>query len=288
MALVGCSAAESSPAGPPGTPAPIGVVASTGIYGDIAETIGGDAVEVTVLIDDPEIDPHEFQGTARDVLALSRADVVIINGGGYDGFTAQLLDAADNPDAHLIDLARLAGVPEGGNEHVFYDPRVILSLTDRLTELFTAARPDHADRFADAARSLRHALEHLDEGFADLRERFGGTPVAVTDPAAEAFAAVADLTNRTPDAFLVAVEDGTGVAPRLAHQVRSFITNRTVAALVTEAGAVDPQVAELSDLARHAEVPVVTITEMLPAHLDYVDWMDHNREQLAEALEAGR
>lgn len=261
------------------------MVASTGIYGDIAERVGGDAVEVTVLLDDASVDPHEFQGTARDVLALSRADVVVVNGGGYDGFMDELLDGADNPSAQVIDMAAAAGVPDGGNEHVFYDPENIDGLVDDLAASFSAARPDAADRFVAAAAELHDELAGIAAQVRRIDEHHRGTPVAVTDPAAEAFVTAAGLDDRTPEAFLVAVEDGTGVAPRTARQVLDLIADQAVDLVVTEAGAVDAQIDEVLRAADATDLPVVTVTEMLPPGEHYVAWMRDNFERLDRALD---
>src|SRR3954470_11452706 len=89
-ALAGCTgSAYDSPAG-------IRVVASTNVYGSLATTIGGAQAVVTSIIDDPSKDPHEYQADARTQLAISRAQVVIENGGGYDDFVGTMLSASGN------------------------------------------------------------------------------------------------------------------------------------------------------------------------------------------------
>ena len=75
---------------------PVRVVASTNVYGDIARQIGGDQVQVTSFIDDPSQDPHSYEASPQNQLALSKARVIIENGGGYDDFM----------DAHAAPAAR--------------------------------------------------------------------------------------------------------------------------------------------------------------------------------------
>jgi ABC-type Zn uptake system ZnuABC Zn-binding protein ZnuA len=60
------------------------VVAAENFYGDIARQIGGDRVSVTSIMSDPNIDPHQYESNVHDAKALSSADLVIENGGGYD------------------------------------------------------------------------------------------------------------------------------------------------------------------------------------------------------------
>ncbi len=72
------------------------VLATTNVWGDIAKQLGGDWVEVTVIIDDPMQDPHSYEASARDQLAVNDAELVVVNGGGYDDFIYSLVQSADS------------------------------------------------------------------------------------------------------------------------------------------------------------------------------------------------
>lgn len=108
LALAGCAADDGG--GGAGDSA-LRIVASTSVYGDIAATIAGDAAEVTSIIHDVAQDPHEYEATPRDALALSGADLVILNGGGYDAFMRTLLEAHDD-GAVVLDAVELSGLEE--------------------------------------------------------------------------------------------------------------------------------------------------------------------------------
>src|SRR4051794_17803579 len=62
------------------------VVASTSVYGDIVRSIGGDKVRVSSVIARTSQDPHSYEATTQDKLAVSKAGLVVENGGGYDTF----------------------------------------------------------------------------------------------------------------------------------------------------------------------------------------------------------
>lgn len=92
LALAGCAGGaepQETPAGDAVT-----VVASTNVYGQIAEAIGGDHVEVTSIVTSGAQDPHSFEASARDQLAVSEAELIIENGGGYDSFMDALIDGS--------------------------------------------------------------------------------------------------------------------------------------------------------------------------------------------------
>ena len=89
--LAGCgsssdSGSDGSASAAPAAASKVAVVASTNVYGDIVARIGGDKVSVTSVISDPDQDPHSYEATAQDRLAVSKAKLVIANGGGYDDF----------------------------------------------------------------------------------------------------------------------------------------------------------------------------------------------------------
>ena len=68
------------------------MVASTSVYGDIVSTIGGDKVRVNSIITRTSQDPHSYEATTQDKLAVSKAELVVENGGGYDDFIHKLAD----------------------------------------------------------------------------------------------------------------------------------------------------------------------------------------------------
>ena len=97
LALTGCASASTetstgtesngqSQSETQNTSGKLQIVASTNIWGDIASTVGGELVEVTSIIDSVKKDPHSYEATARDQLAVEKANLVIANGGGYDDF----------------------------------------------------------------------------------------------------------------------------------------------------------------------------------------------------------
>jgi hypothetical protein len=108
LALTGCASTPAESAD--GT---VQVVASTNVYGDIAQQIGGDLVSVTSFITSAAQDPHSYEASAQDQLALSKADIVIENGGGYDPFIDTLMNAAGNDEVAVINATEASGLLEG-------------------------------------------------------------------------------------------------------------------------------------------------------------------------------
>lgn len=116
--LTGCggSSGDAASAKSSDSASKVTVVASTNVYGDIVERIGGDRVDVTSIISDPDQDPHSFEADTRNQLALSKAKVVVENGGGYDDFVDRMLGSG-NASADVINAVEVSGrtAPAGGN-----------------------------------------------------------------------------------------------------------------------------------------------------------------------------
>lgn len=113
LALAGC--ASTAPAGPAEDGA-LSVVASTNVYGQIAEQIGGEFVDVTAIITSSAQDPHSYEASARDQLRVKNADLIIENGGGYDPFLDRLIEASDST-APVVTAVEFSHDFPGSDDH---------------------------------------------------------------------------------------------------------------------------------------------------------------------------
>nr|WP_318383723.1 metal ABC transporter substrate-binding protein [uncultured Enterobacter sp.] len=71
----------------------LNVVSSFSVLGDIVSEVGGEHVKVTTLVG-PDGDPHTFEPSPQDSAALSKADVVVVNGLGLEGWLDRLVKAS--------------------------------------------------------------------------------------------------------------------------------------------------------------------------------------------------
>lgn len=118
LVLSGCGSGDAAGGGEGG----LTVVTSTNVYASIVSSIAGDAVTVDPIIEDPAQDPHDYEATSRDQLILSRADLVVMNGGGYDSFVTTMLNALDHEPV-VVDAVGVSSLPgaaeaaQSGNSH---------------------------------------------------------------------------------------------------------------------------------------------------------------------------
>ncbi|KAJ1684204.1 hypothetical protein LUZ63_020497 [Rhynchospora breviuscula] len=265
------------------------VVASTDVWGSVAEQVVGDVkgVEVSSIIDDPSKDPHTYEASTRTQLALSRADVVIENGGGYDDFMGSMLRGTDS-GATVLDAVDISGkeAASGGelNEHVWYDLPTAAAVAEKVCEALTKADPDDGAAYDANTKAFTRRLQALERTEAVAKQQHGGEGVAITEPVPGYLLEAMGLENRTPDAFSEAVEEDTDVSPAVLKQTLDLFSGRTVAALVYNEQTSGPQTQAVLKAARSAGVPVVGVTETLPAGEDYLSWMRSNIAAVESAL----
>jgi len=170
--------------------ATISAVATTSIVGDVVRQIGGERIEVVVLIP-YGTDPHTFEPTPRDLVTLAHADVVFMNGAGLEEALERILGSPEL-QGKVIDLS--AGLPlrtldedhdhehKGVDPHVWLDPLLVADWTHRIEEVLTAHDPTGKEGFAARAAAYREALVELDRW---IQEQVAAIPperrVLVTD-----------------------------------------------------------------------------------------------------------
>ncbi|MEU0174794.1 zinc ABC transporter substrate-binding protein [Streptomyces massasporeus] len=285
--LAGCGSSSDSADGK-SAPARVAVVASTNVYGDIAGRIGGDRVDVTSVISDPDQDPHSYEANPQNQLALSKAKVVIENGGGYDDFVDHMLKGGHNDSAEVINAVDVSGrtAPEGGelNEHVWYDFPTVAKVADRISTALAKADPGDAAAFEKNTAAFKAKLKPLQAREAQIKKAHGGDGVAITEPVPLYMLEASGLVNRTPAEFSEAIEEGDDVSPRVLQESLALFSGKKVKALVYNEQTSGPQTEKAEAAAKAAGIPVVPVTETLPKGEDYLGWMTANLDALASAL----
>jgi zinc/manganese transport system substrate-binding protein len=282
LALAGCSSAAGS------TDARIRVVASTDVWGDVVRQVGGSAVQVDSIISDPDRDPHEYQANARDQLAVSRARLVVVNGGGYDDFLSQLLRTvpARTRVVDAVDASGLDQHPATGefNEHVWYDFAAVSKVAGVVSAELTKVDPGRRATFASRLKAFRSELSGLERTAAAVRTVAAGKGVAITEPVPLHLTDALGLVNRTPAAFSAAVEAGSDVAPAVLRRQLALFSTHRVALLAYNQQATGATTEQVLAAAKAAGVPVVGVRETLPGGQDYVQWMRHDLAAIRKAV----
>ncbi len=310
--LAGCSSSESSGSSGGETGGRLTVVASTNVWGSVAEAVAGDRADVQAIIADPSADPHSYEASPADAAALSRASLVVYNGGGYDEFVDDVLasesdvpsvDAysflgdhghdhadetseasSDQADGDHADGDHAGHDHSGENEHVWYDPEVAAATAEAVAEQLGTIDPDNASYYTANAEAFHEDMHQVSDITDRIAQQRPGAPVAQTEPIAHYLLENADLDDRTPEDFENAIEEGNDPSPAAIAATRDLLTSRSVDVLVYNVQTEDNVTADVRRVAEENGVPVVEVTETLPEGVTYLEWQRGAAQSLADAL----
>jgi ABC-type Zn uptake system ZnuABC Zn-binding protein ZnuA len=146
-------------------PPQVTLLCTTTIVGDVVREIAGDDVSVTVLLP-VGADPHAFQASPRDAIAVEAADLVFLSGAGLEGSLVPLLQAARGRIVDLSSELTLRQNPhpeEGGlDPHVWFDPRNVAAWSETIAQVLAEADPDHASMYRARADAYQKEIGELD------------------------------------------------------------------------------------------------------------------------------
>lgn len=282
LAVLAVAACGSPSAGP--SDGRITVVTSTDVWGSVAQAVGGNDVDVTAIIHKPTQDPHDYQSSPLDAATIARAQLVVYNGNGYDDFFPTDLKATPSDGRRAIVAFDLSGKPASDNEHIFYDLPTVRKVADAIAKSLGALRPAHAAAFTANAQRFDRKLADLATTARTLAAAHAR--VVVTEPVADYLLAAAGIQDATPPAFERAVESDTDIPVSALSAMTNLITAKQVSALINNAQTETALTDQLIDKAHQAGLPVIDVTETLPAGTtDYVRWMTNQLDALTSAID---
>jgi zinc/manganese transport system substrate-binding protein len=158
-AVAGCSAAGQGGGGGPS------VVVTTSVLGDVVRELVGDEASVDVVMP-PNVDPHDFQASARQVAEMRTAAALVVNGGGFEAGLRDTIDGAVDdgvPTFVALDHVDTLQVGDGVDPHFFTDPSRMADAVEALAP-FLATRVPALDSaaFRDRAAATVASLRALD------------------------------------------------------------------------------------------------------------------------------
>ena len=284
----------------------IEVVTSTNVYGDIVREIGGDKVNVKALITKASQDPHSYEATTQDKLAVSKAKLVVENGGGYDDFIHKLADDSNLGHDNIISAVEVSGLapeeePTAGataeeddhghshdhgsfNEHVWYSLDAMTKLADAVEAKLAALEPASAPTFKANAAAFKQEISGLNSQVTGLTATAAQAPVAVTEPVPLYLLEAAGLVNKTPADYTAAIEEGSDVPPAALKEATELAGSKDIRFLAYNTQTEGPQTQALKKAAEAAGTPVLDFSETLPDGKTYLQWMSANVDSIKQAL----
>jgi zinc/manganese transport system substrate-binding protein len=234
--------------------APLKVVATFSVLGDITSQIGGAAVQVTSLVG-PGGDAHVFEPTPRDAKTLAAADLVVVNGMGLEGWLDRLIAVSGYKGPVAVASQGVPPLSPGGDQTAV-DPHAWQNLANgriyvaNIAAALDRAAPADAPQFDRQARRFEAEIDDLD---AWVRQQIAQVPrakrkIITSHDSFGYFGAAYGVTFLAPVGLSTEGEPTAAGFGRLVKQIRSegikalFIESMTdprlVQQLARETGAV--------------------------------------------------
>jgi zinc/manganese transport system substrate-binding protein len=258
----------------------IKVVAAENFYGELAAAVGGDRVEVTSILDNPDADPHAYEPTTDNSKAVNDAQVIIYNGIGYDVWMDKLMKASSRVKSQSVIIvgSDLLGKQDGDNPHVWYDPAAMPKLADALADKLGKIDPKQADAFKTRAQAYKASLSPINELITSMKQTTI-TKIAVSEPVFDYMAISLNLEPIDPK-FAKSIEEGTDPSPVEIANLQNAISGKTIKLFIENIQTDSPTVKNMAELAKANHIPIVQVTETKPSGKSYVQWMTDQLNQL--------
>lgn len=318
MTITACGSSSSSSSAS-GNGEKITIYTTTNVWGSVAKHVGGDLVKVESGVTNPDQDPHDYEATAQDKLKVSKAKIVIVNGGGYDTWGNKLADSVEKKP-FLIDAVKVSGLKtddadgdhdkdadhdhdkdgdhdhdkDGGhhhhhgdfNEHVFYSLKTAVKVSEAVRDELSKVDKAHADTYKKNQADFAKQIGDLEKQVADIKGKVGHVHVVATEPVAGYLLADMGAHDVTPEEFVEQSETDAGPSTQVMAETINLLNSGEVKVLVLNGQTQDATSNKLRDTAKAKGVGIVEVTETFPKGVnDYVAWMKTNVENISKALE---
>jgi zinc/manganese transport system substrate-binding protein len=280
----------------------IQVVAGENFWGSLISQLGGNLTSVLSIVSNPNADPHDYEANASDAAAISHANLVVVNGVGYDDWATQLIGASDSPGQEVLNVGTLNGdsVTGGivtGNPHQWYNPlyvnHTLLAMYSDLVALQPASKSIFQQNFANLNSSTGGgaqgvSIDQLYNRANQIRQDFAGTVVVSTESIFVFLANYTGLDLISPPAFMEAIAEGNDPPSASVALFECQLESGHVKVLVYNIQTVTPITSTLESLAGQHNVTVTYVSETIqPPDTSFQDWMYGQYDSLFNALNAG-
>ena len=216
--------------------APLQVVASFSILGDMVREVAGDAAQVSTLVG-PGGDAHVYEPTPADAKRLSQADLVFVNGLRFEGWIDRLVHAAGTKRAVIVASKgvkprQLEGAPD---PHAWQSLANARLYVENIRVALVSAMPTQAAALNSRAAAYVKRIDALDQA---AQARFAAVPVAerrviTTHDAFGYFGQAFNVSFSAPQKWSTEAEPSAADVARVIRQIKAqkaralFIENMT-------------------------------------------------------------
>lgn len=260
----------------------IEVVASVNQWGTVAKTLGGDNVNVTSIINSTNVDAHDYEPTTSDIAKLQKAQVIIVNGAGYDAWAVK---AAQTANATIVNAAEVGGVNDGENPHVWFSAEVRKAVAQAITKAYEQVDVEKKNDFDKMNDQWTAEENNVESKIAEVRQKTDGLAYAATESVASYLAEDMGLADATPSGYARATANESEPTPTDIKQFTDALKAGEIKLLVVNTQEESELTGKITDAAKSVEVPMVELTEQMPEQYDSLTaWMEGLVDAFSQAI----
>lgn len=278
--MAGCSQNNSST-----KDGKIKITTTTDFYGEVAKAVVGNKGKVTSAINDPNVDPHDYEPTSKIAKKVTNSDVLIANGVGYDGWMDKLAQNAHK--ATYIKVGEdLLNKREGDNPHLWYNPQTMPHLANDLAKRFGKLQPQNKKYFKVNAKKYIKSLNAVNQQIKGIKKITNNTKnknAYVSEPVFDYALKAVGFTVADAD-FEKDTENGVDPSPATIKKLQKNIKEHDISLFVFNKQVDSKVVNNLVKLAKKNDIPILPVTETLPKGKTYKSWMLSQYKQLHKII----
>jgi zinc/manganese transport system substrate-binding protein len=268
----------------------IQIVAAENFWGSLVSQLGGTHANVTSIVSDPNTDPHEYESNPANAIAITNAQLVIVNGAGYDTWALDIISAESTPNQIVLNVQELINQSVDANPHFWYSPYYVNDTVAAMYKDLVKIDPTDTAYFHQRYASLNSSLwESYMSLEAQIKHAYSGAPVASTESIFVYMANATGLDVVSPVAFMQAVAEGNDPPAQSIVQFEQLLDggNSSVRVLVYNEQTVTPLTQTIKALAAQNQIPTIGVTETIqPPTVTFQVWMQAELINLQNALNA--
>ncbi|WP_412030638.1 metal ABC transporter solute-binding protein, Zn/Mn family [Bifidobacterium tsurumiense] len=251
--------------------AAIRVSSSINQWGSVAQSLGGSHVEVTNILSNTSVEAHDYEPTTADVSAISAADIIVVNGAGYDSWAQH---AAESTKATVVNAAQVAGIKDGSNPHIWFSAAVRKAFAKALSDAYAQKDPQHSAEYSKNFEQWESAEQDLQSQIDTAKSTTEGKTYVATESVGWYLADDLGMKDGTDSGYAQAMSNESEPSASDILAMQNTLSSGDAALLIVNSQESNSVSERIAATAKEHNIPIVELSEQMPQqYSDLHEWI---------------
>lgn len=267
LLLSGCGAGSANSS----SQSAIRVVSSINQWGSVAQSLGGSHVEVTNILSNTSLEAHDYEPTTADVSTISTADIIVVNGAGYDSWAQH---AAESTKATVVNAAQVAGIKDGSNPHIWFSAAVRKAFAKALSDAYAQKDPQHSAEYSKNFEQWESAEQDLQSQIDTAKSTTEGKTYVATESVGWYLADDLGMKDGTDSGYAQAMSNESEPSASDILAMQNTLSSGDAALLIVNSQESNSVSERIAATAKEHNIPIVELSEQMPQqYSDLHEWI---------------